>query len=451
MTALLARVAGRAGPIVMTGLILLFTITCGRWMIALHDTAHTAKPQDVASLSQAIWNTSKGRFARETILYEGVRDHLEPVILVYALNYVAAGTLRTLLYLHALVIGLGAVPFYALARQRGLATLDAWLIGLSYLLLPPLHRLIEKDYFRTDVLLFPALALLAYAVTARRDRLTLAAAALALCVRESAALPLMGLGIYQLWVERRVRWGVTFLALGALWIPFVNWMWLPWLNHHATLHTAQLRSPVLIVEELAALWAVRWPVGVLAVTALLLLRNRWAALLTVPSLLALPFFRMDLRYSAPLFSVVWMGIADEITRWSGPRARRATLIAACCLFAVANVALRSWRQPEDRLREVRPLLGQLPPDVAVCAEGRVLGLLSTRERLYQFDRQAYFPEDARACLDAEYFLLNRHGRETLAIEHLRHPDRSQALREVEALGVETMAESGTWVLWRRRS
>jgi uncharacterized membrane protein len=108
----------RAGPIAMAGLVLLFTIACGRWMIALHETGHAETRQDIASINQAVWNTSRGRLGRATILYEGVRDHLEPVLLVYALNYAAGGTVHTLLYLHALAIGLGALPFYPLPYRR---------------------------------------------------------------------------------------------------------------------------------------------------------------------------------------------------------------------------------------------------------------------------------------------------------------------------------------------
>ena len=451
MNAPRAWIWDRAGPIAMAGLILLFTITCGRWMIALHEAGHVETPQDIASLNQAIWNTSRGRLGRATILYEGVRDHLEPVLLVYALNYTAGGTVHTLLYLHALAIGLGAVPFYALGRQRGRSATDAWLMAAGYLLLPPLHRLIEKDFLRTDLLLFPALAFLAYAVTVRRTRLALLAAALALCVRESGALAVVGLGLHWLWVERRVRSGLALVALGALWMPFVNFLLLPWLLGHFPQHADHLRSPASIAAQLAALWRVRWPVGVLVATILLLLRRRWAALLAVPTLLALPFYRMALRYSAPLFSLVWMGLADEIAHWSRPGLRRAVLVVTPCVFALANVALGAWRPPSEQgMRDVRPLLARVPPDASVCADSRVLGHLSTRERLYQFNREHYFPETARACLGAEYFLLDRAGRDTF-FEHRRHHDRTQAFREVEALGGETVAESGSWILWRRRN
>jgi hypothetical protein len=448
----MSRSAARAGCVAMAGLVLLFAVVCGHWMTALHETGHAETRQDIASISQAIWNTSRGRLARSTILYEGVRDHVEPVVLLYALNYKVGGTVHSLLYLHALAIGVGAVPFYVLGRQRGQAPVDAGLMAAGYLLLPPLHRLIEKDYLRLDLLLFPVLALLAYAVTVRRDRLALAAAALALCVRESGALAVLGLGLHWLWVEGRVRSGLALVALGALWMPFVHYVWLPWLLGHPTHQADQIRSPAFIADQLAALWAVRWPVAALALSALLLLRRRWTALLAVPSLLLLPFYRMALRYSAPLFSIVWMGIVDEITHWPRRRLRRAALIAAPCVFAVANVALGSWRPPSgDAMREVRPLLARVPPDASVCAESRVLGHLSQRERLYQFNRRHYFPESARACLSAEYFLLNRNGRDAFVTEHRLRGDRGQAFRDVEALGVETVAESGSWVLWRRRT
>ncbi len=435
----------------MAGLLLLFTIACGRWMIVLHETGHAETNHDIASISQAVWNTSQGRLGHATILYEGVRDHLEPVLLVYALNYTVGGTVHTLLYLHALAIGLGSLPFYAFGRQRGVSAMDATLMATGYLLLPPLHRLIEKDYLRTDVLLFPVLALLAYAVTVRRARLALAAAALALCVRESGALAVVGLGLHRLWVERRVPSGLTLIAVGALWIPLVNYVLLPWLLGHPTLHAVQLRSPTLIADQLAALWRERWPLGVLAATVLLLLRRRWAALLALAPLLALLFYRTVLRYSATLFSIVWMSIVDEIAHWSRPGLRRAALIAASCIFALANVALGSWRLPSEAgIRDVRPLLARVPQAASVCAESRVLGHLSLRERLYQFNREHYFPKAAQACLGAEYFLLNRNGRDTF-FAHRLHEDRAQAFRDVEALGVETVAESGTWVLWRRRT
>ena len=201
----------------------------------------------------------------------------------------------------------------------------------SYLLLPPLHRLIEKDYFRTDQLLFPVLALLAYAVTVRRHRLALGAALLALCIRESGALAVVGLGVYWLCVERRVRAGLGLVALGALWMPMVSYLLLPAVIGHPTPHADQVRAPSQLADQLAAFWAVRWPVGAAAAVALLLLRRRWAALLAVPALVAFLFYRTDLRYVAPLFSIVWMAVADEVTDWEGPDsgARRSLRPSGC--------------------------------------------------------------------------------------------------------------------------
>ena len=122
------------------------------------------------------------------------------------------------------------------------------------------------------------------------------------------------------------------------------------------------------------------------------------------------------------------------------------------MFALANVALGSWRPPSDAgIRDARPLLARVPPDASVCAESRVLVHLSLREWVYQFNREHYFPGTTRGCLDAEYFLLNRSGRDPALVGRRAPPDRAEAFRAVEALGVDTVAESGSWVLWRRRT
>jgi hypothetical protein len=451
MTAVARRTAPWAGPVLLAALILGFTWAGGRWMGALHEAGHAETRQDIASVNQAVWNTSRGRVAQATILYEGVRDHVEPVLLLHALVYAAGGTVTTVLYLQAFLLSLGAAPFYALGQARGVSRVEAGLLAGSYLLLPPLHRLIEKDYFRTDQLLFPVLALLAYAVTVRRHRLALVAALLALSVRESGALAVIGLGLYWVTVERRHVAGLALIALGALWMPFVSYLLLPWLIGHPAPHADQVRSPADLARQLAAFWAVRWPVGVALATLLLVLRRRWAAVLAVPALIALLFYRADLRYTAPLFAILWMSAADEVTRWT-PARRRAALVAIPGVFAVLNVALGSWRPPSDAgIRDARPLLARIPPTASVCAESRVLVHLSLRERVYQFNRTHYFPGLTRGCLDAEYFLLNRRGRDPALVGRRAPPDRAQALRAVEALGVEPVAESGSWVLWRRRA
>ena len=86
MTAVARRTAPWAGPVLLAALILGFTWAGGRWMGALHAAGHAETRQDIASVNQAVWNTSRGRVAQATILYEGVRDHVEPVLLLQELQ-----------------------------------------------------------------------------------------------------------------------------------------------------------------------------------------------------------------------------------------------------------------------------------------------------------------------------------------------------------------------------
>jgi hypothetical protein len=69
------------------------------------------------------------------------------------------------------------------------------------------------------------------------------------------------------------------------------------------------------------------------------------------------------------------------------------------VFALANVALGSWRPPSLGIRTPGHL-ARVPSDASVCAESRV-PCTSLREWVYQFNRSTTFPDHARR-LDAEY-------------------------------------------------
>ena len=53
-----ARQVLAAGAVAVAGLVVVFTIAGGRWMIALHEAGHAETHQDVASISQAVLSRS---------------------------------------------------------------------------------------------------------------------------------------------------------------------------------------------------------------------------------------------------------------------------------------------------------------------------------------------------------------------------------------------------------
>lgn len=94
---------------------------------------------DLAFYQQAIWNTTQGRFLEVSATDFSSSLLGTDVILIYALMapfYLLVPSTMTLLVVETIVVGLGAVPVYWLAREK---LGNAWAglgLGLVYLLLP---------------------------------------------------------------------------------------------------------------------------------------------------------------------------------------------------------------------------------------------------------------------------------------------------------------------------
>ena len=86
--------------------------------------AFEARAFDMGNLHQTVWNTAQGDWFRITNQERGLTNrlgyHVEPILLPIALIYRLYPAPELLLVLQAAVVALGALPLFALARQRGL-------------------------------------------------------------------------------------------------------------------------------------------------------------------------------------------------------------------------------------------------------------------------------------------------------------------------------------------
>jgi uncharacterized membrane protein len=253
------------GAVLLVVFILLFAFVCGGAMTSLYENGQARRRQDMASVNQAIWNSANGLVLQASILYEGFRDHLDPVLIAYSLNYRFGGTFKSLLYVHSLLIGVGAIPLYLMARRRDLGVAEALAIGMLYFLLPPMGQMIRTNYIRPDLLFFPVFTFMAYAVVFFKSRWLLVCAVPALCCKESRALIVMGLGAYLLAVERKVWMGLVYFIVGALWVPMVVYLFLLYVIDFVPKHLSRFKMVGL--ETLKGLYGLHWPVVLAAVGA----------------------------------------------------------------------------------------------------------------------------------------------------------------------------------------
>jgi uncharacterized membrane protein len=244
-------------------LILAFVLTFATLSLRRHAALAT-NGMDLGNVNQALWNTAHGDFLAFTNMAP-IRNrlalHVEPILLLLVPFYwIALGGSKLLLVVQAVVVGLGALPLYWLARDA-LAGSREYGVGsreygvgskevedidssspapysllhtpysllhtpyslllplvfpLAYLLLPALEAAVMYDFHA--VTLAPTFLLFAfYFVERKRPWLFALFAVLAMACKEDIGLTLAMLGLYTIVARRRWRWGAAMALGGVAW------------------------------------------------------------------------------------------------------------------------------------------------------------------------------------------------------------------------------------------
>jgi len=252
------------------------------------------------------------------------------------------------------------------------------------------------------------------------------AAALALCCREDAALPVFGLGAWLIVARRRFAWGVL-TAAAALIVLFVDVRWIipsfrgepyPHLGRYARFGASLgeiaiglLRYPLRAVGEivttdrLAYLGALLAPLALLPLGAPLDLVGALPAL--AQNLLSSDpiLYNHRTQYQAFVLPFLMLaaigGYARLARRTPGRWPATVIVIAMIASLALAsrtvnNLAIERW-WPGAEKRAAYPVLASIPRDAAVSAQDPYVPHLSLRSRV------AVFPMDIER---SDYVLIN---------------------------------------------
>jgi len=158
---------------------------------------------DLGIFMQYMWSTVQGG----AVLYASVLEsscfawHFQPILFFLVPLYAIFPHAETLLVLQTLVLALGALPVYWIARDELGARVGVAFAGL-YLLYPALHGVNTFD-FHPVALAIPILLLCFYAFKKKRYRWGMALAVLAMMCKENVTLVVIALGFYWLWVARK--------------------------------------------------------------------------------------------------------------------------------------------------------------------------------------------------------------------------------------------------------
>ncbi len=419
-------------PLVLLALAVLVYAVGFSYLTINRYAAFEARAQDMGNLNQAIWNLAHGNGLRFTN-YEGITSrlslHVEPILLLIAPIYRLYPQVETLLIIQAVVVALGAIPLFALARHKLGSDWAGLAFALAFLLNPTVQG--ANWYEFHPVTLAPTLILAAFyfLVTGRTGWFALFAVLAAGCKEEIALLIFM-IGFYAfVALRRRVLGSVTMiLALG--WALFavlgiqntvaagnIHWDRYAYLGDSpVTIVRSMLTQPALVWQQLQAANVLRYLFLLFLPLAFTPIFGLDLFLLSLPSLainLLADFPPMQevnsLIYAAPIVPFVMLGGVYGTARlqswlaraWSGggteqpPMMSLAAAVLGGMILAAALISQGLFGYlpgggnhlpltVTEHHENAAALIAQIRPDAAVSAQDRLNPHVSGRPTLYIF-------------------------------------------------------------------
>jgi uncharacterized membrane protein len=203
---------------------------CFSYYTVVHHRNVLSSSLDLGLEENVIWNALHSGALFRTTPYGGptgnlVGEHAAYLSYLIAPLYAIHQSAETILILQAVLIGAAAIPLYLVARQY----LGPWLsslVGLLYLLYPPLHGSNLYDFHYPPLAPFFLWFTLFFVLT-RRNMAALLFAILSLSVREDVSFGLMVLGAFLALSDRRARAGLYLALLGALYFVAMKLVIMP--------------------------------------------------------------------------------------------------------------------------------------------------------------------------------------------------------------------------------
>ncbi len=222
--------------------IIAYAIFFSYYTILKHNAFQTSA-YDLGIYMQSLWNTIHGNGLFYTTLWEGSRfaAHFEPILFFILPIYAAFPKAETLLILQSVILALGALPVYWLARDE-LGKKAGVVFAAAYLLYPALHGVNSFD-FHGSALAIPVLLFCFYAFKKGRYPLSIFLAILAMMCKENVSLVIFTMGLYWLWEARKgssmrlenrwlprepeIRYSLLLTCMGLVWFILAVFVIIP--------------------------------------------------------------------------------------------------------------------------------------------------------------------------------------------------------------------------------
>ncbi|MCA9957609.1 MAG: DUF2079 domain-containing protein [Anaerolineales bacterium] len=225
----------------LLALVMVWIIMMATFAIMRHQRFNSTA-YDLAIYSQVIDNTANGRFFASTIEFDHsyLGDHVQPILLLLVPLYYLWANPQMLIIIQTIVLGISALPLYALAKHKLGDPRLAFLFALIYLLYPTVGFINRFD-FHPIVFAIPFLLLTFLALEKEQMGWATAWAFLATISNDEIGLTICMVGIYAAIVKKRWRWGISVGLLALCWALLTQLVIIPAFRPEAPVGDTLLR------------------------------------------------------------------------------------------------------------------------------------------------------------------------------------------------------------------
>lgn len=423
----------RYGLFIVIALMFAYSAYFSALSIQRHNTFRT-HASDMGQMDQALWNTLHGNWLEDTRpdgrQLPRLTDHVEPIFFVVPLVFLIHDGIESLFVLQSVVIALGALPIYWIARRRLQSEWMAILFAVMYLMFPALQAANLAEFHAVTFAPAPLMFAFNYGQERAWKRFALFAL-IALAVKEDMALLVLMLGIYfalqttdktlSLRVSRftfRIHVVPLIIALiSVLWFLIALYVIVPhfsprgesvYVGRYTCLHEA-LRNPLTAIPGIVGCVIIpekiTYVLGLLASVGFLALFDPITLMVGSPSLILNLLSSYEAQYSgtyhysapvAPYFVLAAIGGAQWLATRLKPYVLRFTplvILLPALLITLGYHLIAGytpiggeyfWPEQTAHHRLLDRFIKQIPPDAPAMTTSSLFPHLSHRRMLYRF-------------------------------------------------------------------
>ena len=393
---------------------------------------------DMGVQDQVIWNTAQGRWYASSIEVDNyMGDHFKPLVALLAPLYWITPSVYWLVAYQTVILALGAIPVYRLARDKLQGRFYGWLFALLYLLYPAVGYINRADlHLEASVVCFLLAAI--YAAGRHQWRWMSLWLLLTILSKEDMGITVAAFGLWLAWQGERRRglaWAASGIAASVIilfWvIPTIRneppdtlsrYEWLG--DSPGAMVRTLLTRPDLVLPRLLSLDALRYMAALTGPLALL----PCGSTLMLPALPAIVYHQLSeeptqrliyFQYTAPIVPFMVASAITAAVKLQGVALRRHapwllwTLLIMLPSFTLwhtlgVNNPLADGKEgPPLWLRQpnaaaIRRALDAIPPQVPVFTTNYYGTYLTQRQELGIM----FSPYQTEYLAQADYALLN---------------------------------------------